>query len=239
MIAWSDEGIVLAVRRHGENAAIVSLLTRAHGRRAGLVRGGTGKRARGVLQPGNLVAARFNARLEEHLGHYQCELLRGHAGAAMASGTALARLAAACAVAEAALPEEAPAPRLFAILAALVAELEAEDWVRNYLRWEVELLAELGYGLDLSACAATGGTEDLGFVSPRTGRAVSRQAGAPYRDRLLALPAFLLDPDAPAPPDDLRAGFALTGHFLERHALAHRPGGLPAARIRLVERLAQ
>lgn len=237
MISWSDEGIVLSVRRHGENAVIVSLLTREHGRRTGLVRGGTGKRARGVLQPGNLVAARFSARLEEHLGHYQVELLRAFAGTALDSVAALARLSAACAVADAALPEDEPNPRMFQMLHALLAELAAEDWLRDYLRWEMELLAELGYGLDLSACAATGRTEDLRYVSPRTGRAVSGEAGAPYRERLLPLPAFLLDVDAPAAPEDLHAGFRLTGHFLERHALAHRPGGLPAARARLVERL--
>lgn len=231
---WIDDAILLSARRHGESSVIVALLTRAHGRHAGLVRGGAGKAARGVLQPGNRVHATWTARLEEHLGHLTCDLLTAHAAAVLDDPGRLAALSAACAVTEAAVPEREPVPGLFAAWEALLAGLGGDDWAGAYVRWELALLADLGYGLDLSRCAATGVSSDLVYVSPKSGCAVSAAAGAPYRDKLLPLPAFLLN-GAPALPAEAAAGLRLTGYFLRRHALDG--AGLPAARERLEERL--
>ena len=242
---WSDDAIVLTARRHGESAAVVSLLTRERGRHAGLVRGGFGQRARGLYEPGNRVRAVWRARLAEHLGHYACELLDSHAAALLDEPPRLAALAAAAAVAEAALPEREPHGRVYDrlrdLLAALCAPGPDAAWQAAYVRWEIDLLADLGFGLDLAGPAATGGTDALAFVSPKTGRAVSLAAGEPYRDRLLALPAFLLDDRAAADPAQIQAGLRLAGFFLDRHVFAHHapPARAPAARARLVARLAR
>ncbi|MDP6343179.1 MAG: DNA repair protein RecO [Alphaproteobacteria bacterium] len=238
---WSDEGFVLSVRRHGESSAIVNLLTRQHGRHAGLVRGGGGRRLRGVLQPGNEVAATWRARLSEHLGSFTVELQRARAAALLASGDRLAGLTAAVGVVAAALPEREPHPALFEGFTALLDALaDSPAWPAVYVRFELGLLAELGFALDLSRCAVTGATEDLAFVSPRLGRAVSRAAAAPYRERLLPLPPFLLGAQA----GDLEAGqildgLALTGHFLESQIFTPHNQPLPAARTRLVDRISR
>lgn len=232
---WADDGIVLAVRRHGENAVVASLLTRAHGRHPGLVHGGTGKALRGALQPGNAVRAWWRARLADQLGTFRIELAEAHAAALLDAPGPLAAIASACALAEAVLPEREPHPAAFAALAALLDACRSEAWPSVYVHWEVALLRELGYGLDLSACAGTGATEGLAYVSPKTGRAVSRAAGEPYRDRLLVLPAFLVgggEGDRRAILDGLR----LTGFFLDRHVLAPHRVAMPAARARLVDR---
>lgn len=234
---WIDDGIVLAVRPHGESAAVASLLTREHGRHAGLVRGGAGRRYRPVLQPGNRVHARWRGRLSEHLGTYTIELAQAAAAELFDSPAKLAALASACALAEAALPEREPHPTLYAATAQLLDALLGDSWARAYVHWEVRLLAELGFGLDLEVCAATGANDGLVYVSPRTGRAVSASAGEPWRDKLLALPAFLREADATADSSGLAQGLALTGHFLETHVFAHRPKGMPAARQRLIDRL--
>ncbi|HEX7007723.1 MAG TPA: DNA repair protein RecO [Alphaproteobacteria bacterium] len=234
---WTDHGIVLSARRHGESAVIASLLTREHGRHSGLVRGGAGSRARGIYQPGNRVAARWRGRLAEHLGSYSCELSRSTAAGVLDDALALAVLRAACAVTEAALPERHPYARVYETLDALLDKVAAgaKGLVAHYIRWELVLLAEIGYGLDLTACAATGSNDNLAYVSPKTGRAVSLSAGEPYRDRLLPLPAFLLGESPPGgsvPAGDLAAGLRLTGYFLDRHVLS---GGRtpPAPRRRL------
>lgn len=238
---WNDESVVLAARRHGEAAAYVELLTRAHGRHAGLVLGGWSRRQRGVLQPGNEVAARWRARLAEHLGTLTVELVRARASAHLDDPLRLAGLAAACATARAALPEREPHTPLYDGFLSLMDAIEtSEVWPAIYVRWEVELLKELGFGLDLRRCAVTGSGDDLAYVSPRTGRAVSRAAAAPYRERLLRLPAFLLasqagEVDAASTAD----GLALTGHFLERHVFGQQAGRSPAARTRLVDRFAR
>lgn len=235
---WSDHGIVLSARKHGESAAIVSLLTGLHGRHAGLVRGGAGRRARGVYQPGNRVTATWRARLAEHLGTYSCELSRAHAADHLHDPLRLLALAAACAVLDAGLPEREPHPVLFEGLDALLEGLGADGWAADYVRWEVVVLAELGFGLDFSACAATGVTEDLTFVSPRTGRAVCEAAAAPYRDRLLPLPDFLVGAGgggAALEAGDIYNGLKLTGHFLNAHVFAPDGRALPAVRTRLVE----
>ena len=238
---WSDEGYVLSVRRHGEAAAIVNLLTREHGRHAGLVRGGAGRRLRGVLQPGNLVAAEWRGRLAEHLGSYTVEGMRDHAAGLLSDGNRLAGLTAAAAVTEAALPEREPHLAAHDGFAALLAALaETPNWAAIYVRFELGLLAELGFGLDLSHCAATGSTEDLAYVSPRSARAVSRKAAAPYKEKLLPLPGFLL-PKAgeKLARQDILDGLKLTGYFLQTAVFAPHNQPLPMARERLVERISR
>jgi DNA repair protein RecO (recombination protein O) len=188
---WQDEGIVLSVRPHGETAVIVNLLTRDHGRHAGLVFGGRSRKLRPVLQTGNHVDAQWTGRLAEDLGSLTVELRRGHAADAMADPRALAALMAIADLGRL-LADRDPHPNLFEITLFLLGFLDdATVWPALYARWELALLDELGVGLDLERCASTGATHDLIYVSPKSGRAVSAVAGAPYRDRLLPLPAFL------------------------------------------------
>lgn len=242
---WTDEAIVLTARRHGESAAIVTLLTREHGRHAGLVHGGAGRKARGLYETGNRVTVTWRARLSEHLGHFVCELAAANAAQLLDEPLRLAALAAAAAIADSALPEREPHPRAYAGLLDLVEALITPsratlDWTASYARWELDLLAELGFGLDLRECAATGSNDRLIYVSPKSGRAVSAAAGEPYRDRLLTLPAFLAGEAGPLGLAEVRAALTLTGHFLARDVFAHGPhpnAGEPAARGRFLDRL--
>ena len=235
---WTDEGFVLSARKHGENAAIVTLLTRGNGRHAGLVRGGGSRRARGVYQAGNLVSARWRARLGEHLGAYSCELLRPYAALLLGEPLRLMALASASATLDRLLPERAPHPEAFdAFRTVLEAFRTGDGWLEDFVRWELSLLSALGYGLDLSRCAATGVADGLAYVSPRTGRAVSAAAGDPWRGKLLKLPSFLTqDARAGALPEIVN-GLALTGHFLARCAKETAAPSLPEARSRLLDRL--
>jgi DNA repair protein RecO (recombination protein O) len=234
---WRDTGFVLSARRHGESALIVELLTREHGRHAGLVRGGQSPRRRAVLQPGNGVAASWRGRLPQHLGTLDCELIEAHAARVLDDPDRLAGLGAATALLLAALPEREPHGDLYASLGGLLAALDSGPlWAQSYVAWECDLLAGLGFGLDLGGCAATGGSDDLAYVSPRSGRAVSRTAGMPYHDKLLSLPDFLCR-EVPASRADIVAGLALTEYFLLNHVLAPHGGKLPEARERLVERM--
>ncbi len=246
---WSDEAAVLSVRKHGESGVIAQLLTRGHGRHAGLVRGGAGKKARGVYQPGNMVTAQWRARLNEHLGTFTCELQESNAAKLMEDPDLLAGLSAACATAEGSLPEREPHSAVFFGFTALIDALKAAAgrpaaqpadrgrWAEAYIKWELGLLGELGFGLDLTECAATGSNDNLAYVSPKTGRAVSISAGEKYRDRLLPLPKFLIDYGEPN-EKEIADGLRLTGYFLERHVFAPQNQKLPAARTRLAERLA-
>ncbi|MGE5545506.1 MAG: DNA repair protein RecO [Solirubrobacterales bacterium] len=236
MSEWIDEGIVLAVRRHGESNAIVSLLTREHGRHPGLVHGGAGRASRGILQPGNQVKATWRARLAEQLGSLKVELVRDHAGAVMDDADKLAALASACALSEAVLPERQPHRAVHEALLALLDAFAAESWPTVYVHWEMALLRALGYGLDLTCCAATGSNDGLAYVSPRSGRAVSLSAGQPYRDKLLALPRFLVE-GGEGDTQQILDGLRLTAFFLDRHVLAPHNRLMPAARSRLVDRL--
>jgi DNA repair protein RecO (recombination protein O) len=236
---WHDTGFVLAVRRHGESAAIVELLTRERGKHAGLVRGGQSPKARAMLQPGNEVAAVWRGRLDEHLGTIGCELVRAYAARFLDDPSRLAGLTSAAALAGAALPEREPHADVFVSFARLIEALDSGiDWPVQYVRWERDLLGALGFGLDLSRCTVTGSTADLAYVSPRTGRAVSRTAGLPHHDKLLRLPEFLWR-DSPADEVQLVLGLTLTGHFLARHVFAPQGHTLPPARMRLAERMRQ
>jgi len=233
---WNDDAIVLMARKHGETSTIVSLLTSAHGRHAGLVRGGAGRRARGIYQPGNLVRASWRARLPEHLGTYTCELTRAHAADYLLDRRKLAALSAVTAMTEASLPEREPHAAVYDSTAGLLDALAGPGWEAIYVRWELALLTELGFGLDLTECAATGTSDDLVYVSPKSGRAVSAAAGAPYHERMLKLPAFLL-PDGKqvaAGAEDIADGLRLTGYFLTHHVFPPGHGRMPAARERLV-----
>src|ERR1700722_19029444 len=173
---WTDEGIVLSARPHGENAAVVTLLTPTLGRHAGLVAGGQGRNAQPILQPGNRVKAKWRARLPEQLGNYTLDLTMSHASAWLDAPEILSIIASVCAVTEASLPERQPMPGIFASLATLLALRDADLWGPSYVKWEMGLLQALGYGMDLSQCAANGTADNLAYVSPRTGRAVSREA---------------------------------------------------------------
>lgn len=235
---WSDEAVALSVRRHGETSVILSVLTREHGRHAGLVRGGAGRRQRGVLQPGNRLSVTWRARLEEHLGAFTVESIASGSAQWLDDPGRLAALSAACAIADASLPEREPCLAIFNRLIDFFDKLAENDWPAAYVHWELDLLGDLGFGLDLSACAATGQNDALTYVSPRSGRAVSRAAGEPYRERLLPLPGFLVGTEAPE-AWDLHAGMRLTGYFLERHLFAPQGRGLPDARDRLAARLAR
>ena len=235
---WTDEGIVLGVKRHGETSVILELMTHGHGRHLGLARGGSGTRLRGVLQPGNALRATWRARLDEHLGHYTVEGLELRAAGYLSAAHAVhgvTHLAGLCRL----LAEREPHVALYAALEAILNCLDDPRIAPPMIaRFELNFLAELGFGLDLSSCAATGATDDLIYVSPRSGRAVSRAAGDAYRDKLLRLPAFLHTDESPESAEELIDAFALTGFFLDRHGFAPRGLAVPEARARFVAALA-
>ncbi len=242
MVEWRDDAIVLAARPHGETAAVVSLLTRRHGRHAGLVLGGQSRRTAAILQPGQQVDANWKARLSDQLGHYAVEPSAPYPARILEDPLALAALTSACAVTDAALPEREGHAAVYEGLLALIDMLPTSAGLYAYIRWELGLLREVGYGIDLTSCAVTGVTDSLSnplsYVSPKTGKAVSASAAQAYQDKLLPLPGFLCGRGEPS-PQALRDGFKLTGFFLERcvFAVHHQP--LPAARARLLDRLEQ
>jgi DNA repair protein RecO (recombination protein O) len=236
---FSDEGILLSARPLGEANTIAEIFTHAHGRHLGLVRGGRSRRLRPLLQPGNLLSVTWRARLSEHLGSFAVELLDARAARVLDDAAALAGIGSLTSLAKL-LPERDPHPQLYAeALHVLRALDDTPAWPSLLVRWELLLLQDLGFGLDLSECAATGVATDLTYVSPRSGRAVSHDAGKPYGDKLLPLPRFLLAEDAAPPPQDVAAAFALTGYFLERDVLGPQGLALPQPRERLMELLAR
>ena len=222
---WSDEGIIIGTRRHGETSLIVELMTRAHGRHLGLVRGGRSRKVQPLLQPGNSVLAEWRARLDSHLGHYTLDGTTQRAARLIENASGLYAIQALAALLRL-LPERDPHPALYEGLIAMVDHLDDPLVAGGFVvRFEVRMLDELGFGLDLERCAATGINDDLAWVSPKTGRAVSRSAGEPYRDRLLPLPPFLADAAALASgPAELADAFGLTAYFLARHV--YEPRGL-------------
>ena len=233
------QAIICAVRPHGEHGAIVRALTPQDGLQPGYVRGGRSRRLRPILVPGNLVQAEYRARTDEQLAHLTVELIASR-GPLLVEALAAAAIDWACALTAAALPEAQPYPRLYealdGVLSAVEAAPSAKGWATALVRYELLLLGELGFGLDLSECAATGSRSDLAFVSPKSGRAVSAEGAGEYRDRLLALPAFLTS-GGPADWAGILDGLRLTGHFLARDLLIERQGDVLAARERLVDRL--
>jgi DNA repair protein RecO (recombination protein O) len=236
---FSDEGILLSARPLGEANAIAELLTSHHGRHLGLVRGGRSRCLRPLLQPGNVLSVTWRARLSEHLGGFTVELIDPRAARVLDDEAALAAIGSFTTLSKH-LPERDPHADLYrGSLEVLRALDDSSLWPALLVRWELMLLQDLGFGLDLSECAATGTEADLIFVSPRSGRAVSRDAGQPYCDRLLKLPRFLVEEGAVPAPQDVVAGFALTGHFLERDVLSPQGLALPQSRERLVQLLAR
>ena len=228
---WRDEGLVIGVRRHGEASVILELMTKAHGRHLGLVRGGSGRAMRAVLQPGNQVDALWRARLDHQLGSYTVEPLQSRAARLIDHDFALHGVGFLSALLRL-LPERDPNGELFEMARLIADRLDAVDQAQALLaRFEIAMLGALGFGLDLDACVLTGSRDDLAYVSPKSGRAVSRDAGEPWRDRLLAYPAFLRD-DGLGRPDatELTAAFKLTGHFLTRDVFTPRGVPMPPAR---------
>ncbi len=243
IMQWNDNGFIIGARRHGETSVILEVMTRGHGRHLGLVRGGAGRRMQPLLQPGNAVDVTWSARLDEHLGFYAVEATRLRAAMLMETPAGLHGLNHLAGLLRL-LPEREPHDALFAAAEALLARLDQPERAPALLvRFEARLLADTGFGLDLAACAATGARADLIYVSPKSGRAVSRAAGEPYKDRLLALPAFLLlDGHATGEAEDiaevdLRDGFALTGFFLARDVYAPRGLPMPEARSAYLARV--
>ena len=235
---WTDDGIVLGIKRHGEANAILEIMTRGHGRHLGLVRGGAGSRLRPVLQPGNSLRATWRARLDDHLGFYTVEGLKLRAGSFLTLSHAVYAVTHLAALVRL-LPERDPHEDVHDHLEALLDRLDDPVGIASdVVRFELHMLSELGFGLDLSSCAATGETSELVYVSPKTGRAVSRKAGEEWQDQLLRLPGFLNDGDA-AGAEDITHGFSLTGFFLTRHVLEPRGAQLIDARAQFIAAVAR
>lgn len=232
-----SEAIVLQARKHGESSAILETFTREQGRHNALVRGGVGRRMRPVLQPGNVIEVEWRGRLEEHLGYYTVEIVDALAGTFMENRLSLSALNSLASLLREMLPEKQPLPQLYDVTKIVLERLDDPDiWPALYVRWETMLLEGLGYGLDLSRCAATESTENLTHVSPRSGRAVCAEAAEPYLDKLFRLPPFLRG-EPVATPQDVADGLALTGHFLETRVQWERNRTLPEARRVMIERL--
>lgn len=234
---WQAEGTVIARRGHGENAVIIEVMTVEYGRHAGLVPGGASQKRAALLQPGNRLALRWRARLDDQLGTFTVEPARTRPGL-LSDALALAGLNAVCAMLAFALAERDPHPQLALATETLLDRMDAaEDWAEDYLRWEMQLLDEMGFGLDLTACAVTGAREGLAYVSPRSGRAVSRAGAGEWADRLLPLPA-ILGGAGDNRGNGVAEGLAITGHFLDARLARELVGKpLPAARDRLIRRL--
>jgi len=251
---WTDDAIILSARKYGENKGLVRVFARKHGVYAGIVRGATSKSNRGIVQAGNAVSVTWQARLAEHIGTFRIEPVKPFGALAMQDKLKLAALTSACALLETSLPERHPYPKLYAAFYDFLEHLsDAEHWQEAYVKLELEILAQSGFGLDLAHCAATGSAENLIYVSPKSGRAVSEAAGEPYKEKLLSLPEFLSSPclrgdtggrqysrpplTSPASGGGINDGLKLTGYFLEQRLAAPHGKKLPAARARLFELL--
>jgi DNA repair protein RecO (recombination protein O) len=240
MTEWEDEAFVLSARAHGESGAIVELLTESRGKHAAHIAGGASRRLKPFLQPGAQVIARFRSRTPDQLGSAVLEPMGEGPSALFDDPLALAGLASAASVAAGALPEREPHPGAYLAFSALIGAFSLTDiWPAVYVRFEAGLLEELGFGLDFSRCAATGRTDDLIYVSPRTGRAVSREAGEPYKDKLFRLPPFMLGAQAGLAAGDVGDGLVMTGAFLEKYVFDPLNRPLPPARVWLMDKLTQ
>ncbi|HTK84717.1 MAG TPA: DNA repair protein RecO [Patescibacteria group bacterium] len=236
---WRDQGIVLAARAHGESGAVVCLLTESHGRHVGYVQGGQSSRLRGVLEPGNMVSAEWSSRVADGLGGYRLEQERHMGALLMHDPLRLGALQSACALCDAALPERQPHPGLYHGMLALIETMTSDIWGAAYVMWELALLRELGYGIELSRCAGGGDPMTLEWVSPKSGHAVSTAAGAPYKERLMPLPAFLKPQKGDANEEEILKGLRLAGYFLEHRVFAQSRNGMPPERLRFEERFAK
>ncbi len=238
MEQWRDQGIILSARAHGENGAVITLLTENNGRHAGYVRGAHSSRNRGLIQPGNLVAAQWSSRVADGLGAYDLELALPLAAPVLGDGLRLQALLSACSLCEAAVPEREGQPALFHGLRVLLETLQGDVWGPAYVMWEIALLRELGFGMDISSCALGGDAETLSHISPKSGRAVSAARARPYLDKLIALPQFLQPAGGGGDEADVRQGLVMTGHFLEQWVFAHHSSGVPEPRLRFAEKYA-
>lgn len=235
MIEWEDIGILLSVRPHGETGGIASILTREHGRAAGYVYGAVSGRKRGMLEIGNVVSVHWQARGNDQLGTFTLELERSHVADVLDDPLRLTALQSACALADKTMPEQERHQGVFEGMMALLDSFSGELWAPSYIFWEIGLLRELGFGLDLSKCVSSGVTEGLIYVSPKSGCAVSAVAGAPYKDKLLPLPPFLRG-EARFEDADILDGLRLTGHFLLHRVFSQAHANLPEPRLRLEEK---
>lgn len=236
MESFTDHGIVLSARAHGEGGAIVALLTQENGRHAGYVHGAHSSRKRGMLEPGSAVKVEWRARVSDSLGTYTMEADRGLPPGVLEDPLKLSALMSACALCDSALPEREGHAGLYYGLQALMTALGEEHWEPVYVMWEIALLKELGFGLDLTRCAGGGDPRDLTHVSPKSGRAISAGMAEPYLARLLPLPQFLRPEGGGGDRADMVTGLRLTAHFLEHWVFAHHTKGVPEARIRFQER---
>lgn len=234
MIEWQDQGIILSARTHGENGGIVSILTRDHGRATAYMYGITSAKSRSLVEIGNLVEVHWQAKTEGQMGAFTLELDRSFAADVMDSPVKLTALQSACALADRTMPENEKHIGVFEGLKAVLSAFATEVWAPAYIYWEIGLLKELGFGLDLATCAATGTTEDLIYVSPKSGRAVCRTSGFIYKEKMLNLPPFLRG-EARFEDEDIRDGLKLTGHFLLNRVFALANENLPEPRLRLAE----
>lgn len=236
---WSDQGIVLSARSHGEGGAIVALLTENHGRHAGYVHGGMSSKKRNIIEPGTRVAAEWQSRVSDNLGSYKLESEKGLSINILDSSLKLKSMLSACALCDAALPEREGHAGLYHGLIALMESFEGEHWQYAYIMWEIQLLRELGFRLGLDKCAVGGDPQTLTHVSPKSGRAVSKAQATPYKGKLLELPDFLR-PEAAREgreqSEDIILGLKMTAYFLEHWAFAHHTQGVPQARLLLAQK---
>lgn len=239
MEQWQDQAIVLSVRGHGENGAIVTVLTEQRGKHAGFVQGARSSKMRGVLEAGNSVDVRWQSRISENLGSFVVELNHNPSANILSEPLKLSALQSVCALCDAALPEREAHTGLYHGTLAVFDSFAGEAWGAAYIIWEIAFLRELGFSLDLTRCAAGSDDADLCYVSPKTGRAVSRSAGEPYKEKLLPLPAFISPAGGEMTDEAILDGLKMTGHFLEHWAFTHHTSGIPEARLRFADRFAK
>ncbi len=232
LMEWQDTGIILSHRKHGETSSVIHVLTADHGRHAGYVRGGNSKKMRPILQIGNAVHVTWRSRVADQLGNYALEMETPHAARLMTRPDPLLALRSACAIANRALPERHSYPGIYNGILALIDALERDVWAEAYVMWELNLLKALGFGLHLDRCAVTGATDQLTYVSPRTGRAVTTEGAGEHRDKLLILPQFLTGQSSDS-KGDIYQGLKLTAHFLRRFVFHPMDQDLPEVRRQL------